>query len=105
MPKVTTTTLSGEVEELRAQMAVLMRRIEELEHPPKPEVAPPAMAAPAAPEPELATITEEELIAISAAIGAYLGVKPHIRQIRLVSSNAWAQQGRVSIQASHRLMS
>ena len=27
----------------------------------------------------------------------------HIRQIRLVSTSAWAQQGRVSIQASHRL--
>ena len=37
------------------------------------------------------------------AIGAYLGVRAHIRQIRLVSTNAWAQQGRVSIQASHRL--
>ena len=50
-----------------------------------------------------AEITEEELLAISAAIGAYLGVRAHIRQIRLVSTSAWAQQGRVSIQASHRL--
>jgi methylmalonyl-CoA carboxyltransferase large subunit len=50
-----------------------------------------------------AAITEEELLAISAALGAYLGVRAHIRQIRLVSTAAWAQQGRVSIQASHRL--
>ena len=49
------------------------------------------------------TITEEELLAISAAVAAYLGVRAHIRQIRLISSRAWAQEGRVSIQASHRL--
>jgi methylmalonyl-CoA carboxyltransferase large subunit len=48
-------------------------------------------------------VTEEEVLAISAAVAAYLGVRAHIRQIRLVSSGAWAQQGRVSIQASHRL--
>ena len=52
-------------------------------------------------EPE--EITEEELTAISAAVAAYLGVRAHIRQIRLVSSRAWAQEGRVSIQASHQL--
>ena len=48
---------------------------------------------------------EEELIAISAAVAAYLGVRVHIRQIRLIGSRAWAQEGRVSIQASHRLHS
>jgi len=48
-------------------------------------------------------ISEEELLAVSAALGAYLGVRVHIRQIRLISSRAWAQEGRVSIQASHRL--
>jgi methylmalonyl-CoA carboxyltransferase large subunit len=48
-------------------------------------------------------ITEEEVLAISAAVAAFLGVRAHIRQIRLVSTNAWAQQGRVYIQASHRL--
>jgi methylmalonyl-CoA carboxyltransferase large subunit len=54
--------------------------------------------------PELSPeITEEELLAVSAALAAYMGVRPHIRQIRLVSSGAWAQQGRVTIQASHRL--
>ena len=60
-------------------------------------------AAPRLPrrQPAPAGITEEELLAISAAVGAYLGVRAHIRQIRLVSTSAWAQQGRVSIQASH----
>jgi methylmalonyl-CoA carboxyltransferase large subunit len=64
-----------------------------------PAPAPVAATAPAVPE----SITEEELMAIAAAVAAYMGVRAHIRQIRLVSSSRWAQEGRVSIQASHRL--
>jgi hypothetical protein len=48
-------------------------------------------------------IGEEELLAISAALAAYFGVQVHIRQIRLISSPAWSQQGRVWVQASHHL--
>jgi methylmalonyl-CoA carboxyltransferase large subunit len=48
-------------------------------------------------------ISEEVLAVISAAIAAYLGKKPSIRQIRLLGTAAWAQQGRVTIQASHTL--
>jgi methylmalonyl-CoA carboxyltransferase 12S subunit len=48
-------------------------------------------------------ITEEEVLAISAALAAWFGVHAHIRQIRLIRTGAWAQQGRVTIQASHRL--
>ena len=50
-----------------------------------------------------AGISEEELLAISATLAAWLGVQAHIRQIRLIRTGAWAQQGRVTIQASHRL--
>ena len=50
-----------------------------------------------------AGISEEEFLAISAALAAWLGVQAHIRQIRLIHSGAWAQQGRATIQASHRL--
>jgi methylmalonyl-CoA carboxyltransferase large subunit len=46
-------------------------------------------------------LSEEIVTVISAAIAAYLGVKPHIRQISLVGGAFWAQQGRVTIQASH----
>jgi len=53
----------------------------------------------AAPAPVKQEITEEEILAISAALGAYLGVRVHIRQVRLLSSSAWAQQGRVSVQS------
>ena len=49
-----------------------------------------------------AGISEEELLVVSAAIAAWLGVHAHIRQIRLIRTGAWAQQGRVTIQASHR---
>jgi methylmalonyl-CoA carboxyltransferase large subunit len=50
-----------------------------------------------------AGISEEDVLAISAALAAWLGVHAHIRQIRLIRTGAWAQQGRVTIQASHRL--
>jgi methylmalonyl-CoA carboxyltransferase large subunit len=84
------------IEELQAQIVVLSRQIQALE---KRNGGGAAVAVAQPP----AEISEEELIAISAAIGAYLGVRAHIRQIRLVGTSAWAQQGRVSIQASHML--
>jgi methylmalonyl-CoA carboxyltransferase large subunit len=46
---------------------------------------------------------EELLLVISAAVAAFLGKKAHVRQIRLVGTAAWTQQGRVTIQASHAL--
>jgi len=73
--------------DLEAQVAALTKRLQELE------------ARNAVP----VGITDEEVLAISAAVGAYLGVRAHIRQIRLVSGKAWAQEGRAWIQASHRL--
>jgi methylmalonyl-CoA carboxyltransferase large subunit len=109
MPHVTVTELAATLEQLQAQMAEMSKHIEFLEKRNAgangAAAAPvqPVAAAPALTEPAPASITEEELLAISAAIGAYLGVRAHIRQIRLVSTNAWAQVGRVSIQASHRL--
>ncbi|MEX2186665.1 MAG: hypothetical protein WD875_07725 [Pirellulales bacterium] len=48
-------------------------------------------------------LSEELVLTISAAIAAYLGVKPNIRQIRLLGSATWAQHGRATIQASHAL--
>ncbi|MFL5262444.1 MAG: hypothetical protein ACJ79R_04870 [Anaeromyxobacteraceae bacterium] len=72
-----------------------------------PLAAPPApssaAAVAAAPAPvDEAEVTEEVLAVISAAVAAFLGHKPHIRQIRIAQAS-WAQQGRVSIQASHAL--
>jgi methylmalonyl-CoA carboxyltransferase large subunit len=95
-----------EVEKLRAA----------LEPAPAPAPAPPqqaaAVAAPApvpAPAPVAAKeeeeIPEEVLMVLSAAVAAFLGKRARVRAVRVVRPglSAWAQQGRVSIQASHRL--
>ncbi len=100
------------LENVQTQLATLSERVELLEagsstqpadpaDEPRPEV--PLMAAAPETEPSEPELTEEELLAISAAIAAFMGVRVHIRQIRLLSSRSWAQQGRVSIQASHNV--
>jgi methylmalonyl-CoA carboxyltransferase 12S subunit len=114
MAKTTVKDMAEILERIQTQLAALSERVEKLEAAgpavseveqakpvqaepqPAPQLEPPA----AAPKPE---ITEEEMIAVSAALAAYLGVRVRIKQIRLLSSHAWAQQGRVSIQASHIL--
>lgn len=54
--------------------------------------------------PNVAGEVPAEIIAvISAVLAAHLGVRPRIRQISLLTGAAWAQQGRVTIQASHAL--
>jgi methylmalonyl-CoA carboxyltransferase large subunit len=98
-----TETIS-ELAELRAEIARLSERLAKLEVAGQ-AVSPVRAQVPEPPPKEPESITEEELLAISAAVAAYLGVKAHIRQIRLISSGRWAQEGRVSIQASHRLHS
>jgi methylmalonyl-CoA carboxyltransferase large subunit len=112
MAKITMKDLAEALEKVQAQLATLSARVEQLESASlKPPAASEAIAVPepefkepaAAPEPPKPEITEEELIAISAALGAYMGVRIRIKQIRLLGSHAWSQQGRVSIQASHNL--
>jgi methylmalonyl-CoA carboxyltransferase 12S subunit len=88
------------IREIRLQIEQLMGRLTTLEAAEAP--APAAASAPAAP-PEPEGISEELVLVLSAAIAAFLGKKPHIRQIRLIRSPAWAQQGRVTIQASHMI--
>ena len=92
------------LQEMQTQFAALAERVARLEAGSK--IQPPAVAAVEAapkpmapPAPVKQEITEEELLAVSAALGAYLGVRVHIRQMRLLSSSAWTQQGRVSVQA------
>jgi methylmalonyl-CoA carboxyltransferase large subunit len=57
-------------------------------------------AEPAATEPEA---TEEDLLVIAAAVAAFLGVRARIRHVRLLQSSAWAQVGRATVHASHRV--
>jgi len=102
-------TLAEMLERVQAQMTALAQRVEQLEAAAQKahveEEAPAVTAAKEArpPEPAKPPVTEEELIAISAALAAYMGVRVRIRQIRLLGSQSWAQQGRVWIQASHQL--
>jgi methylmalonyl-CoA carboxyltransferase large subunit len=86
---------------LRQELARLSERVAALESVAAVRVQPnPAPAAvPAAAKPE--ALEEELLVVIGAAIAAFLGKKPHIRQVRLLGTAAWSQQGRVTIQASH----
>ena len=92
--------------EIRAQLRDLAARVSRLED--QREVG----QAPEGPRERLNAVrispakpvmSEDRLIAIAAAVAAFLGERVRIRQIRLVRSNAWAQQGRVSVQASHWL--
>jgi methylmalonyl-CoA carboxyltransferase 12S subunit len=96
--------------EIRAQLRDLGARVSRLEergHGKRVEAVgqalPPANAAPTAEGAAHPVLSEERLVAISAAVAAFLGERVRIRQIRLLRSNAWAQQGRVSVQASHWL--
>ena len=94
--------LAAAVNELRAQVAALSARVAGLEQPAVisgVKAAPPVASAPPAEEP----ITQEVLLAISAAVAAYLGKRARVRAVRLLGSTRWSQEGRVSIQASHRL--
>jgi methylmalonyl-CoA carboxyltransferase large subunit len=89
---------------IRQELARLGERVAGLETAVGLTRAPAAPAPPLAPsKPEPEGLSEEQLLVISAAIAAYLGKRPHIRQVRLLGSAAWAQQGRVTIQASHSL--
>jgi methylmalonyl-CoA carboxyltransferase 12S subunit len=102
---------------LLARMAELEERVARLEAardsavtnlvataaPPPPAIGaatpPRSTAAPAEPH---EAIAEETMAVIAAVVAAFLGERAHIRQVRLVASEAWAQQGRVSVMASHR---
>jgi methylmalonyl-CoA carboxyltransferase large subunit len=106
MSTVTLKSLSEELAALRDHLAALTTKISELEGAaaaaPSHSVEIEAEEKPA-PPPVAEEISEEIMLALSAAVAAYLGKRAPIRTVRLLGSGAWAQQGRVSIQASHRL--
>lgn len=100
MEQVSLETLSQQIATLQRQIEALTARLAQVEAPAVPNQVP-AAAAPGQTVQE--GISEETLLAIAAAVSAYLGKRAPIRQVRLVSSQAWAQQGRAFIQASHRI--
>ena len=75
--------------ELLARIEELTRRVEWLEAsladgPHAPTAVPP-----------------DVVLAISAAVAAYLGKRATVRQIHLAGTTTWAQQGRAAVMASH----
>lgn len=88
-------SLEDTLRAIRQELTRLNERVTVLEGGAKSERAAPVAADEG--------LSEELLLVISAAIAAFLGKRPHIRQIRLLGSAAWSQQGRATIQASHSL--
>ena len=100
MARLTVTELATTVEELQAQIAELSKHVEYLEKrhagangaakvPAPAEAAPPVQSE----VPAVVEITEEELLAISAAIGAYLGVRAPGEHERLGATGARVDPG------------
>jgi methylmalonyl-CoA carboxyltransferase 12S subunit len=50
------------------------------------------------------SLSLDVVMAISAAVAAYLGKRAVIRQVQLASDTAWTMQGRMAVQASHDTM-
>lgn len=46
-------------------------------------------------------VPPEVVLAISAAVAAYLGKRAIVRQVHLRSHSTWAKQGRAQVMASH----
>ena len=101
--QVDTDALLKRLDQLEARVRLLEAGARVPASPLVTAVAPVYAAATAlAPVPPEA-LPEDVLTVISAAIAAFLGVKAQIKQVRLVGREGWAQQGRASIMASHRL--
>jgi hypothetical protein len=101
-------TAERRLSELRTQINALEARIAELSQSPALRgAAAQARAAQTTPgKPIQAEVTPEILVVLAAAATAYLGKDARVRSARMLQSpyrivNLWAQQGRVSIQASH----
>jgi methylmalonyl-CoA carboxyltransferase large subunit len=84
-----TNDVSALVAQMRQEIDALRQRVSTLEGQASTRAA--AREAP----------SEEDMLAISAAVAAFLGVRARIRQVRLVQSSAWAQVGRIGSHASH----
>ena len=97
--KPNSTAIAEALEALRQEVARLGERVAALEARTESATRGASVAPPEAKE----ELSEEILLVLSAAIAAYLGKKAPIRQIRLLGSPAWAEHGRVTIQASHAL--
>lgn len=92
---------------VRREVARLESLIESQHGKPAPATAVATPPEAARPKPEkVEEVAPETIMILSAAVAAFLGKRARIRSARLVRaapSSAWAQQGRVFVQASHNL--
>lgn len=96
MAKQTKIELEAEVQELRQRIEKLEAMLGASQMKEKePKAGPPAIPYEIAPD---------ILLAISAAVAAFLGKRATIHQIRLTGTTAWAMQGRATVQASHGIV-
>lgn len=87
--QVQPTTAGPTTAELLARIEELARRVEWLE-------------ATVADGPRAPTaVSPEVVLAISAAVAAYLGKRATVRQVHISGTTSWAQQGRAAVMASH----
>ena len=103
--------LTSLLEEVNDRLRAMEERIHNLEMRAVEAPRPVAKAPAPAPLPVAAAkeeqIEPEVLMVIAAAVAAFMGKKARIRRVRrsvAPGMNPWAQQGRVSIQASHNVM-
>ena len=102
-----TQSMTALLAELNERLRDLDERVRGLEAKLSPQPAPAPVAAASVPvaekQAEEEQIEPEILMVIAAAVAAFMGHKAKIRRVRSISGgvNPWAQQGRVSIQASH----
>jgi methylmalonyl-CoA carboxyltransferase large subunit len=89
------TRLADALDALHLEVAQLGERVSALEK------AAASVGHGLAPAPATEALSEEIVLVLSAAIAAFLGKKAPLRQIHLLRTGAWAQQGRVTVQASH----
>lgn len=84
------TDIASQIADLRALVEDLSARVEHLE-------------TELSRNREQEEISEEVMLALSAAVAAYLGTRATIRHVRFASRSdtAWATQGRSRIQQSH----
>ena len=78
------------VAELLDQLRLLSQRVEQLE----------ALVARQTFEPE---VPEDVVLAVSAAVAAFLGHRAKIKQVHYRTGAAYAQQGRAVVQGRHNL--
>jgi methylmalonyl-CoA carboxyltransferase large subunit len=88
-PDADTTAAGPTMAELLARIEELTRRVEWLE-----ATRTDGPRAPTAVPPDV-------VLAISAAVAAYLGKRATVRQVHLRSHSTWAKQGRAQVMASH----